>query len=111
MGIIDPVNIQQVIQMGSHTEKLQHTIQQQSSVLSQQLEEEHLKQTELLNTEVQDPENTQLDEFSEHDGKNRKGRIHKVLKFRSKLSLEENEGEKYFRPIEKPGGNKVNTVA
>ena len=111
MTVIEPVNTQQVIQMGSHTEKLQQTIQQQPSVLAQQLQEEHLKQTELLKTEVQDTENTQPDEFSEPDSETPKSRHRKRSKVRSSLPIEEDRAKNALRLIEKPGGDKINIIA
>ncbi len=56
MPIIDPVNTQQVIQMGSHTEKLQQVMQNQGALSAQQLEEDRLKAEELKRNEIQDPD-------------------------------------------------------
>ena len=56
MPIIDPVNTQQVIQMGAHAEKIQQTLQNQPVVSAQQLEEDRIKAEELKRTEIQDPD-------------------------------------------------------
>ncbi len=56
MPIIDPVNTQQVIQMGAHAEKLQQVMQNQPAVSAQQLEDERIKAEELKRTEIQDPD-------------------------------------------------------
>jgi len=56
MPIIDPVNTQQVIQMGTHAEKMQQVMQNQPQVSAQQLEEDRLKAEELKRTEIQDPD-------------------------------------------------------
>ena len=49
-----PVNIQQVLQMGTHTEKLQHTLQALPNVTAQQLDKEREKDDELKRCQVQD---------------------------------------------------------
>ena len=56
MPIIDPVNTQQVIQMGAHAEKIQQVMQNQPLVSAQQLEDERLKAEELKRAEIQDPD-------------------------------------------------------
>lgn len=58
MPIIDPVNTQQVIQMGAHAEKIQQTLQNQPMVSAQQLEDDRIKAEELKRTEIQDPDET-----------------------------------------------------
>mgnify|MGYP005644157759 FL=1 len=42
-----PVNMQQVLQMGTHTEKLQHTLQALPNVTAQQVDKEREKDDEL----------------------------------------------------------------
>ncbi len=49
-----PVNMQQVLQMGTHTEKLQHTIQALPNVTAQQLDKEREQNDELKRRQVQD---------------------------------------------------------
>ena len=48
-----PVNMQQVLQMGTHTEKLQHTLQALSNVTAQQVDSEREKDDELKRHQVQ----------------------------------------------------------
>jgi hypothetical protein len=49
-----PVNMQQVLQMGTHTEKLQHTLQALPNVTAQQIDKEREKVDELKRHQVQD---------------------------------------------------------
>jgi hypothetical protein len=49
-----PVNMQQVLQMGTHTEKLQHTIQTLPNVSSQQVNKERQQIDKLKYDRVQD---------------------------------------------------------
>ena len=49
-----PVNMQQVLQMGTHTEKLQHTLQVLPNVTAQQVDKEREKDDELKRRQVQD---------------------------------------------------------
>ena len=48
-----PVNMQQVLQLGTHTEKLQHTLQALSNVTAQQVDSEREKDDELKRHQVQ----------------------------------------------------------
>jgi hypothetical protein len=48
-----PVNMQQVMQMGTHTEKLQHTLQVLPNVTAQQVDKEREKDDELKRRQVQ----------------------------------------------------------
>jgi hypothetical protein len=48
-----PVNMQQVLQMGTHTEKLQHTLQALSNVTAQQFDKERKQDDELKRCQVQ----------------------------------------------------------
>ena len=47
-----PVNTQQVLQMGSHTEKLQHTMQNLPTVVAQQVDKERQLADELKRVQV-----------------------------------------------------------
>ena len=114
MATIEPVNTQQVLQMGSHTEKLQQTMQQQPGVLAQQLEEEHIKLAELQGAEVQDPENTNPGQPSDPDGKGQKGRLRNRPKKRQTFSANGEKGDNAEPDLHLPeldGGEKVNIVA
>ena len=75
MAATEPVNSQQILQMGSHTEKLQQTLQQQPLVLSVQLEEERVNTTELKQTEVQESSNTEPTDPSRTYNRAQSGRV------------------------------------
>jgi len=56
MPTIEIVNTQQTLQMGTHAEKLQQTMQQLPSTTAQQIQKEQVAVNELKQIEVQDPE-------------------------------------------------------
>jgi hypothetical protein len=68
-----PVNMQQVLQMGTHAEKLQHTLQALSSVTLQQVDKKREKDDELKRSQVQFIDPSCLIEETDHktSGKNR----------------------------------------
>lgn len=68
-----PVNMQQVLQLGTHTEKLQHTLQALPNVTAQQLNKEREKDDELKRRQVQGIDPSYLIEETEIKtrGKNR----------------------------------------
>tara|TARA_B100000686_G_C16752780_1_gene953584 strand:- start:1022 stop:1366 length:345 start_codon:yes stop_codon:yes gene_type:complete len=114
MAAIEPTNIQLTLQMGSHTEKLQQTIQQQPMVISQQLEEEHFKVVELKNEEVQNSENTQLEDDSNLEGKMK----NQPFNSRTKINSISPVGDDQRFPVQSSilfpeinGGRKINVVA
>ncbi len=52
MPTTPPVNMQQVLQMGTHTEKLQHTLQALPNVTALQVDKEREKNDELKRLQV-----------------------------------------------------------
>ena len=73
-----PVNTQQVLQMGSHTEKLQHTMQNLPTVVAQQADKERQLADELKRVQVQDVEPTHfLEETDPHTKAKKRIRIRK----------------------------------
>jgi hypothetical protein len=56
MPIIEIINTQQTLQMGTHAEKLQQTMQQLPSTTAQQIQKEQVAVNELKQIEIQDPE-------------------------------------------------------
>ncbi|MBT3921493.1 MAG: hypothetical protein HOF21_02855 [Nitrospina sp.] len=67
MPTTTPVNTQQVLQMGSHTEKLQHTMQTLPNVVAQQADKERELADELKRRQVQDMDPTHyLEEIDPH---------------------------------------------
>ncbi len=75
MPTIEPANTQQVIQMGSHVEKVQQTIQQQQGVLAQQLELEGAEKDDVKRNQVQETEDAYQSDASNPDEKGKKGRL------------------------------------
>ena len=110
MATTEPINTQQVLQMGSHTEKLQQTIQQQNGVLSQYLEEEQMKMAELKSAEVQDPEEANSGKPTDRDGK----RKNDLYRTHSKPHVDSKNGpilENNPHLPERLVGKRVNVIA
>jgi hypothetical protein len=102
------VNTQQVIQMVTHTEKLQHTIQTLPNVSAQQANSEREVTDEMKRTEVQDLENAYFikQNDSETDAKKR------VRVLRKKIIPEEEQLEsEETLPPEVNHGGKINIRA
>ena len=102
------VNTQQVIQMGTHIEKLQHTIQTLPNVIAQQADSEREVTDEMKRTEVQDLENAYFikQNDSETDAKKR------VRVLRKKIIPEEEQLEsEETLPPEGDHGGKINIRA
>ena len=101
------VNTQQVLQMGTHTEKLQQTIQSLPNVTAQQTNKEREVTDEMKLTEVQDPENTYfIEETDPETGAKKRVRI-----LREKIDAEEEplEAEEILPPEGNYGG-KINIL-
>ncbi|MDE0849005.1 MAG: hypothetical protein OSA44_09400 [Nitrospinaceae bacterium] len=72
------VNTQQVLQMGTHTEKLQHTMQTQPTVVAQQVDKERQLADELKRRQVQDMEPAHfLEETDPHTKAKKRVRVRK----------------------------------
>lgn len=67
-----PVNMQQVLQMGTHTEKLQHTLQALPNVTAQQVDKEREKDDELKRRQVQDMDPSSLIEETDPQTRGKK---------------------------------------
>tara|TARA_B100001146_G_scaffold213755_1_gene214416 strand:+ start:2204 stop:2524 length:321 start_codon:yes stop_codon:yes gene_type:complete len=73
-----PVNTQQVLQMGTHTEKLQHTMQTQPTVVAQQVDKERQLADELKRRQVQDMDPAHfLEETDPHTKAKKRVRVRK----------------------------------
>ena len=73
-----PVNTQQVLQMGSHTEKLQHTMQNLPTVVAQQVDKERQLADELKRRQVQDMDPAHfLEETDPHTKAKKRVRVRK----------------------------------
>ncbi len=83
MPTIQPVNTQQVLQMGTAVEKIQQTAQQLPATTAQQLTEEQFALDEMKREEVLDSEETNASEESDPEGKNRQGRLRRKTKRKS----------------------------
>jgi len=73
MPTIEIVNTQQTLQMGTHAEKLQQTMQQLPSTTAQQIQEEQVAVNELKQIEVQDPEKIEASDSVTPEAKRRRG--------------------------------------
>lgn len=112
MPTIQPANTQQVIQMGSHVEKVQQTIQQQQSVLTQQLESENLKADDQKRSQVQETEDAYQADGSNPDEKGKKGRLRSKAKKKAAEEVEEKSVEEPPSAIaEKYHGGRINLRA
>ena len=78
MPTTPPVNTQQVLQMGTHTEKLQHTMQTQPTVVAQQVDKERQLADELKRRQVQDMDPAHsLEETDPHTKAKKRVRVRK----------------------------------
>ena len=102
------VNTQQVIQMVTHTEKLQHTIQTLPNVSAQQANSEREVTDEMKRTEVQDPENAYfIEETDPQTGAKKRVRV-----LRKKTIPEEEQLESEgILPPDRIHGGKINIRA
>ena len=66
------LNTQQILQMGTVAEKLQHTIQHLPSTTGQQIQEEQIAANELKKVEVQEPEKLEASDQTKSEGKRRR---------------------------------------
>ena len=88
MPTTEIVNTQQTLQMGTHAEKLQQTIQQLPSITAQQIQEEQVAVNELKQIEVQDPEKIEATDSTNPEAKRRR-----EIRLRNKLK-QNNDFEK-----------------
>ena len=97
------VNIQQVMQMGTHTEKLQHTIQTLPNVTAQQANAEREVTDEMKRTEVQDLENAYfIEETDPETGSKKRVRVLRKITIPEEEQL---EPEKVLPPEVNHGGH------
>jgi hypothetical protein len=106
MPTTPPVNMQQVLQMGTHTEKLQHTLQALPNVTAQQLDKEREQNDELKRLQVQDMDPSYL--IDETDPQTRGKKRVRVRK----KNQPDNEDDCPEPPLpEDPYRGKINIVA
>ena len=94
MPTTEIVNTQQTLQMGTHAEKLQQTMQQLPSTTAQQIQEEQVAVNELKKIEVQDPEKIEATDSTNPEAKRRR-----EIRLRNKL--------KQNNDLEKPLPNSI----
>ena len=100
------VNTQQVLQMGTHTEKLQQTILSLPNVTAHQTNKEREVTDEMKLTEVQDPENAYfIEETDPETGAKKRVRI-----LRGKIDAEEALESEEILPLEGSYGGKINIL-
>jgi len=66
------INTQQILQMGTLTEKLQQTMQHLPATTAQQIQDEQVTTNELKQVEIQDPEQTEAPGPTNPEGKRRR---------------------------------------
>jgi hypothetical protein len=102
------VNTQQVMQMGTHTEKLQHTIQTLPNVTAQHADVEREVTDQMKRTEIQDLENAYfIEETNPETGAKKRVR---VLRKKTIPDEEQLESEETLPP-ERNHGGKINLRA
>ena len=101
-----PVNTQQVLQMGTHTEKLQQTLQTLPTVTAQQVDKERQRDDELKRSQVQDMDPTHfLEETDPQTHAKKRVRVRKK-------NQPSNEDDSPEPPLpEDPYRGKINIVA
>ncbi len=103
------VNTQQVLQMGTHTEKLQQTIESLPNVTAQQENKEREVSDEMKRTQVQETENTYfIEETDPETGAKKRVRI---IKKKADQEEEKLGSEESFLPPEGNHGGKINIQA
>ena len=102
------VNTQQVLQMGTYTEKLQQSIQSLPNVTAQQANTEREVTDEMKRTEVQDTENVYfVEETDPETGAKKRVRVLKKKAIPEEELLESEE----ILPLEGNHGGKINIRA
>ncbi|MBC8288460.1 MAG: hypothetical protein H8E42_13395 [Nitrospinae bacterium] len=101
-----PVNMQQILQMGTHTEKLQHTLQTLPNVTAQQVDKERQQDDELKRSQVQDMDPSYLIEEA-----NPKTRGKKRVRVRKKNQSSDDDSKPEPPLPEDPYRGQINIVA
>ena len=103
------VNTQQVLQMGTHTEKVQQTIQSLPNVTTQQLNKEREVSDELRRTQVQELSNTYfIEEIDPKTGAKKRVRV--IKKKKEGKGSDRSESDKNI-PSESYHGGSINIQA
>ena len=83
-----PVNMQQVFQMGTYTEKLQHTILTLSNVTAQQEDKKRIQDDDLKHSQVQNINPSDITENINHQNQSKRRYIRRI---QNQLKDEENK--------------------
>ena len=103
------VNTQQVLQMGTHTEKVQQTIQSLPNIKAQQLNKEREVSDELKRSQVQELNNTYfIEEIDPKTGAKKRVRV--IKKKKEKQDSDRSETNKNI-PSESYHGGSINIQA
>jgi hypothetical protein len=103
-------NTQQVLQMGAHAEKLQHTMQHLASTSAQQIQDEQVLTNELKQAEIQDPNKAEASDTTNSEGKQRRNiRLRNKSKQDNEIknSVSNTSQENFFKDVS-PQGQKIN---
>ena len=101
-----PINIQQFLQMGTHAEKLQHTLQALSNVTAQQVDKEREQHDELKRRQVQDLDPSYLIEETDPQTRGKK----RIRVRKKNQPVDEDDSPEHPLP-EDPYRGKINIVA
>ena len=103
-------NTQQVLQMGTHAEKLQHTMQHLASTSAQQIQDEQVLTNELKRAEIQDPDKAEASDATNSEGKRRRDtRLRNKSKQGNAINnSDQNPSQENFFKDVFPQGQKVN---
>ncbi len=105
MSNISPISIQQILQMGTATEKLQHTMQHLPHTTGHQQNEERKMADEIKRTSVQTPDNSNPSNIVTPDGRRKK-----QLQVRKKGASSDDEEDKSARKIIAETKNQGKTI-
>ena len=109
MPTTPPVNIQQVLQMGTYTEKVQQTIQSLQSVTAQQLNKEREVLDELKRSQVQELKHTYfIEKVDARAGSKKRARVLKKKSVEEELA--KSEPDENIPPEIQPG-SRINIKA
>ena len=104
MPTTPPVNTQQVLQMGTHTEKVQQTIQSLPNVTAQQLNKEREVSDELKRSQVLELSNTYfIEEIDPKTGAKKRVRV--IKKKKEGHASESSESDKNIHSESYHGGS------
>ncbi|MFQ5449907.1 MAG: hypothetical protein ACE5E9_04725 [Nitrospinaceae bacterium] len=108
MPILPAVSIQQVLQAGTHAEKLQQTLQQIPQISAHQLDDERKIADEKKRSEIPDAENNHPTNSTNPDGTRRRQVLVRQKKTRTEDESKSSQGK--MVPGEETQGTKIDLV-